>query len=36
MSEAIKAEEAMGSWRANSPLWPDVEYSTLQQEAGYT
>jgi len=30
MSKAIKAEEAMGSWRANSPLSPVVEYSTLQ------
>jgi transposase len=25
MYEAIKAERAMGNWRAHSPLWPDAE-----------
>ena len=29
-SKATKAAEAIGNWRANSPLWPDVEYSMLQ------
>ena len=33
MSEAIKAEEAMGSWRANSPSWPGIDKSMRQLEA---
>jgi len=27
MSRAIKADKAIGSWRANSPSWPDIDSS---------
>jgi len=32
----VERRYAIGSWRANSPSWPDIEHFDARLEAGYT
>ena len=36
MSACTKHDKAMGTWRANSPSWPDIVKPMPLLEAGYT